>query len=467
MKKTAYLMHVPHESEPESIELPQELAAAIDELPLLEMIDSIELIPLNPPEPNDPIATVTWQAEQLINKLSVYAELGKDDAIRSLRDLGNTIAETLKNLGRDKEPKHYPDNPSVFRDGCPPVVKLRGDFSTINKILADYADVPVIRQSEAPRVFPTSNQLEAPCLLVDVIDALYWRDNRANIVRDGFLTPEGREAHHYAKILMTDPRDRLRLMYNDTTPYKSDLDANSKAAAAEVILHDSIRRRIEFCLLKQALPAASNAARRVASKSLNWPDSMSAFEDESKRAKSERRRSELGSGLPFRLKRKAKSGRGRNFNKDSPMGFAIEYCTALLEIRELHGSSNDEDLLRSKLYNIEENTLPDILASEALGYDEHREKIETLDTRWQIAAALLPDFPPPEGVYRSDKVSDEWRRVAMLRAAYMCNLEWDRYPYWPQWVMNRIRNNGPSRKKRTTREAVSECLELGLKNIRG
>lgn len=455
-------------SENEPAHLTQELAAAIDKLPLMEMIDSVQMIPMTQPDPNDSNATITWQANQLIDHLSVLAKLGNEDAIRALRDIGNSAARTLVDLGRKKESKDYPEKPSMFAAGRPPVVKLRGDFSTINKILAGQ-DAPAVQSTEKSRRLQSFHQLEASEFVVDVIDNLHWQDDRAAVFRNTFIASFGEGFDSNNKLSLTDPRERLWLMFRKSNGNGTKIDPGSEAANAEVVLHDTIRRKIEERLLRLAPQAASEAVLRVASESLFWPLPTSAIQEEVRRADTERERLRLGSGLPFRLKRKGDRGRPRDFKKGSMNAFALEYCIALLDQKRWQTPQTTEVLqrMRNRLDTLVNETLPAIVKAEIHGAIDTMKKAHALESRWRLEATFLPDFPAPEGTYGSDKVLEHWHRVAMLLAESVCRGDWDRYPWWPQWVMNRVRKVGKSGKKRSTKEAVSECLRRGITNIRG
>jgi hypothetical protein len=206
---------------------------------------------------------------------------------------------------------------------------------------------------------------------------------------------------------------------------------------------------------------------RVASNSLAWPTQISAFEDESKHAQSEWLQLKLGSALPIRLYRKRGKGAPRKFDEGSPNAFALEYCMALLEVKLLCASPNETEIekMKTDLNTIRKETLPKIKKKEAHGGQDIFGKLLALENQWRLAAALLDDFPPA-AMYRSDVILREWLNVAMMRAESICYQKWEDYPYWPPCVIDRVRKVGKSGKKRTTREAVSECLRRGMENLR-
>lgn len=454
-------------------DLPEDLASAIDGLPLLKMIESVEVFEFSgEPDPADTISLLEYKAMHALKQLGVHASFGCEKAVRVMRDIGNSAARMLDGLGKQKEHKDYPERPSMLLYDREPAVKLKGNFSAINKILADRMDQ--LAQNSliiGSRDF-SFGLLESKDYSIDVIDSLYWRNDFAVNDRNARLAQPGPENTSVeVKMDLSDPIARLFNMYRNPDYSGGLSDSEITSIRNEIAIHNAIRLRLEERISQLAPKAAVEAKKRVASKSLSWPLSVSAITDNRRTEESVLLNLCLGKELDFRIEKFTKAGRSRKFKEGSPNSFALKFCVTLDEVRKDHASLKKREIefLKSQLDVIMNNTLPSITKNEKIGehdwvsLGEHvwMEKREVLHDIWYLKAALLPKFPAGD-LGDKDPSLGTWLETAMLLATYECRNEWESYPWWPQCVMDRSKHG---KKPRSIKEAVRDCLKRGMRNL--
>lgn len=451
----------PHISDSDGMTpLPQELADAVDALPLLDMIDSVQIHPMSEPDGHDPVAKLVWQAEQILEHLDVLSSLGKNDAVIALRDIGTKAAEKLACLEQPKNPD-FSNYPAIGPKAPLRSVKLRGNFTAINGLLQERINAYI---SEIPRPLPLLDQaheLDTGYPVVDVVDTLYWRNGLANKMRDAML--RNKEDGSPASWRDTYPPERLSCIADHSASQGAVSDHEVPSVAAEVAIHDRIRRRLEERLALLAPTAASRTFRQVASESLAWPVVLSAVEE--RRADQSARESlDLGGSLPFRIKRKPGAGSPRRFDEGTPASFALYHMLEIHAERESQKglSAMERKWALERLSKIEDVDIPMIENQAKSGEIAYGMRINVFRERWQRSAALLPKFPTEAETAKSDMTLSLWIQTAMYRAEWECLGFWDDYPRWPKCVLKRSETGN---KKRSKRDAVREKLKIGMKSL--
>lgn len=441
--------------------LPPELADAIDALPLLDMVDSVQILPKSEPDGYDPVAKMVWQAEHILEHLDVLSSLGKSDAVKALRDIGTNVAEKLARLGQPRKPD-FPAYPAIGQKAPLRTVKLGGDFTTINGLLEEKIDVFI---SELPRPLPPLDQAHEPAppyIVVDVVDALRWRKDLANKMCD--VMRRKREDGMPTSRRDTYPPERLSCIADASEFQGLSSDSEVPSVTAEAVIHDRIRRRLEERLALLAPTAASRTFRQVASESPAWPIVLSAIEDKRRADQAARESLDLGGSLPFRIKRKPGAGSPRKFSEGSAASFAVSYMLELHAARESQKglSKADRKWALERLSTIKSIYLPKIEDPNRSGSIVYGMRNNVFSQRWYLSAAFLPRFPTADETAKSDETLRLWIETAMYRAEWECLGFWDDYPRWPKCVTNRIRKGD---KKRSAREVVREKLRSGLMSL--
>lgn len=441
--------------------LPKDLADAIDRLPILKMIHSADLPDRGMSKRKDPVDELNYQARTVFWRLRILAELGNESAIKTLRDLGVHVANTLKDIARAQRPDPSSRATKTAKPRTPDVINLRGDFSQINYLLETRLD-EFVNQFQPIGGQPLYQGFGSPRkFVVDAIESLHWRNDRARKLRAS-MAHSGTDA-----FALSYPPMLLRMLSEPEPSNESQSEMEIDRMAKEGAIHDAIRRRLERRLARLAPKAAAKKCRKVASESLLWPTCYSTISEEQNAYKVACEDLHPGEAIPFRLHHK--SGRPRKLDPDSPTRFALDYCHELYVTRE--SLRSDRHRLASLNKKSPDSKSQEIKQGRTLDEDESegrtwllgfvRRALE-LNDAWELAASKLPDFSHSKDAEKSSASLAAWHDAAMLRAEAECNGEWDGYMKWPSCVTKRA----AEKKRRSYKEAVSFCLKRGIQNLK-
>lgn len=415
------------------VKLLKNLRAAVEKLVNEEDLEKIEL----PPVPGPVTARgMKSQAEAIIQQLKYLANLGSADAVRALRDLGNSAAESLVSL--------LPGEPKEMQEtGLPPLygMPLAADLKPAN-LQVDLASVNEILTRGRHTILGSSS--EEIHTFYGIIK--YQREIRVEVrVNPSIERLQPPPMATDAQIVTT---------AGNTEYSASRFRAMGAITAIETVVSLMIQTRISALLAKRR----REALNLVASQSLVWPIPAPAFEDRREEIVDLLNALPLGKMLPFRLTRKEGSGANRDLN-GGPTALALEYCTQMFIIQDFfHPLSTN---YKAKLKRIDQNLDSDRRKSNR--NTEYAFKIEdwefcwNLENHWEVKSALLPIYPPtrqgqPPGLLE-EKQLKKWLDASVLLAQSRCSGDGGN-PNW-QLAASGVSSEGDFKKK----------MMAGMKNL--
>jgi hypothetical protein len=441
-----------------------ELDDAIKKLPLEKMVESVKF-------PNgdrsSSVHVLEHVAEDRLQLLAVHARMGSEEAILALRNLGNIVARELEYLAglasndaEDKSTSISPQKESIDLGGASPaVIRLRGNFSSVNEILARESDVISSSSFESNRNQLSPDSSFARQAVVDVMNELCWPESIFEIIHHDFHADSVYSGHPDAKL----ERAEQIIKQHATIP-----DSDRSGMISHLVIRDIIRKKIERIMPEYFRNKTIENFELVRSESLTWPISTSAFKDDRNELEKKIQRLSLGNALPFRLGAKGKGGANRKFESGSYVAFALEYCLALHQVRRAESVNSDNPFadiqtVESSLSNGMATHGPDPLKGGSPPAAQTLPE-ETMD--WTEQARRLPPFPVSRTTLsKTDKLAIKaWQQAAMARAETVCRGDWDGYTLWPKCVKDRAGFDGKDR-FRSVKEAVNEKLREGIEKL--
>lgn len=445
-----------------------ELDDAIKKLPLEKMVESVKF-------PNGdrstPVHELEHVAEDRLQLLAIHARMGSQEAILALRNLGNIVARELEYLAglasddnEDKSTSISPRKKSIDLGGSSPaVIRLRGDFSSVNEILSRESDVISNSSFESSRDQLSPHSSSARKAVADVMDSLRWPDSFSDFIHHKFHSDSVYSGHPEARL------ERAMNIVNDSEIKLKVSDKERLGMTSHIVIRDIIRQKIEQIMPEYFRNKTIENFEHILTESLIWPISTSAFNDGRKELERKVQRLSLGTALPFRLGSKGKAGANRKFESGSYVTFALEYCLALHQVRRAWSVNSDKSSAYTPVIELSQSNSPATRGpADKKGESPSAEQAlpeETMD--WTELARRLSPFPVLcKTSSKTEKLAIEtWHQAAMARAETVCRGDWEGYPLWPKCVKDRAGFDGTSKRNRTVKEVVKEKLRMGMEKL--
>ena len=448
----------------------ERLKEAIRQLPIVSMVSSVKF----PGELEySDVKKTEEDAIKAIKALSVFAELGREDAAIALRNLGNLAAKELNFLVPDpiaatakKNRTIRLESPNLNTVYLLPVVKIQGDLSPLEKILkSEEETIKSLSDADIRTRLINPRSAGGRQCVVDALSALGIKDDVFD--EQQRLMSEESVGHNH-------PVSTLDMLYGEIERSKDLYAKKTRQERTRIAVYELIGTLLEDELFELSKAGSGE----LPSNSFEWPLCVSAFSNDlSQRSKSLK----LGHSLQFvprgtadkgagKIKKSA-AGRHRLVEPGKPAHFALEYCIALDGVRRLYINASASEkadwgvVIRRIEEAIEQGVGgdPNNKLADPLKYTDHKKPQyhTSLSLLWTLKAALLPEFPYPER--DSDMATEDalnlWVGAAVARAMMMCGNDWEYYRGWPECVDVR------SSQKESAYSAVNEKLKEGMKRL--
>jgi hypothetical protein len=412
-------------------------------------------------------------AIKAIKALSVFAELGREDAAIALRNLGNLAAKELSFLVPDpiaatakKNRTIRLESPNLNTVYLLPVVKIQGDLSPLEKILkSEEETIKSLSDADIRTRLINPRSAGGRQCVVDALSALGIKDD---------VFDEHRRLTSEESVGYDHPVSILEMLYGEVERSENLYAMKKRQARARIAAYELIG----YLLEDELFELSKAGAEELPSNSFEWPLCVSAFRNDLSQ------RSELlklGHSLQFVPRgtankgvgkiKKAAVGSHRLVKPGKPAHFAREYCIVLDDVRRLYINSSASEkadwgvIIRRIEEAIEQGVGgdPNNKIADPLKYRDHKQPQyhTSLSLLWTLKAALLPEFPYPE---RDSDVATKdalnlWVAAAVARARMMCGNDWEYYRGWPECVDVR------SSQKESAYSAVNEKLKEGMQRL--
>ncbi len=218
--------------------------------------------------------------------------------------------------------------------------------------------------------------------------------------------------------------------------------------------------------LRKSRTLVQRSARSLAALSLYWPVVAHAWQESLDILSNQVQDLELGSALPFKVKRNTSKGRPRDFDDRSSTLFGLSLISRLSEQQLMFPSILADETKQlaaiDKWLDDLSNTQPDSRECRTTTINGNP-YTWNLQTHWRLKAVLLPEFP--KSVDTGLEAESRWKDAMLSLANDMCQGDWEGYPWWPLGVHERGRYDKKAKRHRTKYQAVAELINKGMQNL--